>query len=301
MKTEKKSVIIGISAVMFLVVVILAGIMISNKSVEIEQLNAQNTNLNMTIDERDSLVNEMATTFDEIEQNLRFVREKRGQLILSQGEGNENQKELLVADIKLMNEMLEESSKKIDELDKRLKSSGVEINSFKNKIAQLNKNIEEQNNSIQLLQTQLEERDYKITEMDLQMGQLQSDIALKADSIVEKSQIIVAKDNELNKVFFASGTLKELKEHGVVASEGGILGLGKSNSVPDNLNDSYFTELDQRSVRTVPIFTKKAEFISEHPDSSYSFIIEDDMIAYLQIEDPEEFWKISKYAILAVK
>ncbi|MBU3926529.1 MAG: hypothetical protein KKB74_01885, partial [Bacteroidetes bacterium] len=144
MKTEKKSVIIGISVVLLLAIVIFAGIMISNKTNEIEQLNAQNTNLNTTIEERDSLVNEMVSTFDEIEQNLTFVRDKRGQLVLSRGEGDKNQKELLVADIQLMNEMLEESSKKIDELDKRLKSSGVEINSFKNKIAQLNKNIEDQ-------------------------------------------------------------------------------------------------------------------------------------------------------------
>lgn len=301
MKTEKKSVMIGISVVLLLAVVIVAGIIISNKTNEIEQLNTQNTDLNMTIEERDSLVNEMASTFDEIEQNLTFVRDKRGQLALSQGEGNENQKELLVADIKLMNEMLEESSKKIDELDKKLKASGVEIKSFRNKIAQLNKNIEEQNNSIQMLQTQIAERDTKIAEMDLQMVQLHSDIASKVDTIVEKSQIIVAKDNELNKAYFASGTLKELKEHGVVTREGGFLGLGKSNAVPDNLNDSYFTELDQRSTRTLPLFAKKAEFISEHPDSSYSFVFEDDKIAYLQIEDPEEFWKISKYAILAVK
>jgi len=301
MKTEKRSVMIGISIVLLLAVVIVAGIIISNKTDEIAQLNTQNIGLNMTIEERDSLVNEIARTFDEIEQNLTFIRDKRGQLVLSQGEGVENQKELLVADIKLMNEMLKESSKKIEELDKKLRSSGVEINSFRNKIAQLNKNIEEQNSSINMLQAQIEERDYKIADMDLQMVQLQRDIASKADTIVEKSQIIVAKDNELNKVFFASGTLKELKKNGVVTREGGFLGLGKSNRVPDNLNDSYFTELDQRSARTVTIFTKKAKFISEHPESSYSFVFEDDMIAYLQIEDPEEFWKISKFAILAVK
>ncbi|PKP30132.1 MAG: hypothetical protein CVU00_13930 [Bacteroidetes bacterium HGW-Bacteroidetes-17] len=301
MKTENKSVMIGISIVLLMAVVILSGIIISNKTDEIQQLNMQNIGLNMTIEERDSLVNEIARTFDEIEQNLTFVRDKRGQLVLSQGEGIKNQKEMLVSDIKLMNEMLKESSKKIEDLDKKLKSSGVEIKSFRNKIAQLNKSIEEQNSGINSLQAQLVERDFKIAEMDMQMMQLQSDIASKADAIDEKSQIIVAKDDELNKAFFASGTLKELKEHGVVIREGGFLGLGKSNSVPNNLNDSYFTELDQRSTRTVPIFTKKAKFISEHPDSSYSFIFEDDMIAYLQIEDPEEFWKISKYAILAVK
>lgn len=55
----------------------------------------------------------MTSTFDEIEQNLTFVRNKRAEIVTIPQEGVKNQKEILVADVKLMNEMLEESSKKI--------------------------------------------------------------------------------------------------------------------------------------------------------------------------------------------
>jgi hypothetical protein len=41
--------------------------------------------------------------------------------------------------------------------------------------------------------------------------------------------------------------------------------------------------------------------ISEHPVSSYSLVEENGQIAYLQIDNPEEFWKISKYAVIEVK
>lgn len=124
---------------------------------------------------------------------------------------------MLVADVKLMNEILEESSIKIDELDKKLKSSGFEIKSFKNKIAKLNLMITEQDNNIQLLRTEIEQRDYKIAEMDVKLAKLQVDIASKVDSIVtksqiiaEKSQTIVERENEMNKAFFVAGTYEQL-------------------------------------------------------------------------------------------
>jgi len=226
-------------------------------------------------------------------------------MTLDTREGSVNKKEELVADIKLMDQMLIESSAKIDELEKKLKASGIEIKSFRNKIAQLNKSIAEQENSIKQLTAELEARDFKITEMDKSIVVLKSDIVSKADTISQKSQIIadkeeiiVNKDNELNKAYFVSGTPKELKEKGIIDKEGGFLGLGKSTDIKENINEQNFTELDQRATMTFPIHAKKAEVISEHPDNSYQFVYENDQIAYLQIEDPAEFWKLTKYLVV---
>jgi predicted PurR-regulated permease PerM len=112
MKTDKRQAIMGVTVMLFLVVVVVGGIILFNNRSQIKLLNQQNSTLYTTLEERDSLVNEMAGTFDEIEQNLTFVRNKRDQMISVPQEGGKSQKEILVADIKLMNEMLEESSKK---------------------------------------------------------------------------------------------------------------------------------------------------------------------------------------------
>jgi len=308
MKTERKTVVASISGLLFLLVIVIAGVIILKNKAQIEQLNLQNSNLNTTIELRDSLVNEMASTFEEIEENLTFVRNKRDQLVLVPQEGQENQKEVLVADIKMMNEMLEESSKKIEELDKKLKKSGIEIKSFRNKIAQLNKYIAEQDNSIRQLRVEVEQRDYKITEMDAQLTRLQSDLASKEDSIlaksqviVEKSQTIVEKENEINKAYFAVGTHSELIKNGVLAKEGGFLRIGKNTSIRDDLNESYFTKLDIRNASQFTLNTKKAKLISEHPANSYRLVAENDKIAYLEIENPQEFWKLTKYVVVETK
>jgi hypothetical protein len=308
MKTERKTVIAGISGLLFLLVVVIAGIIILKNKTQIEQLNLQNSNLNTTIELRDSLVNEMTSTFDEIEQNLTFVRNKRAQMVVVPQEGVKNQKEILVADVKLMNEMLEKSSKKIEELDKKLKLSGIEIKSFKNKIAQLSIMITEQDNNIQQLRTEIEQRDYKIAEMDVKLVELQGDIASKDDSIVtkskiiaEKSQTIVEKDNEMNKAYFVSGSYDQLVAKGVLTKEGGFLGIAKDVTIRDNIKESNFTVLDMRKASQFPLNAKKAKLISEHPDNSYRLVEQNDKIAYLEIENPQEFWKLTKYVIVETK
>lgn len=308
METDKKTILNGITAMVLILVVVIAGIVIMNKKSQIDVLNEQNATLNETIELRDSLVNDMTNTFAQIEENLTFVRNKRDQMVLKPQEGQENQKELLVADIKLMNEMLEESSKKIDELDKKLKNSGFEIKSFRNKIAQLNKSIAEQDNNIQQMRAEIEQRDYRINELGSQVASLQTDIAVKEDSLIskslaiaDKSQIIVEKENEINKAFVAVGTHDQLIKNGVLSQKGGFLGIGKNLTINDNLNQQYFTQLDIRNTNQFPLNSKKVKLISEHPANSYTLVEENDKIAYLEIENPDEFWKLTKYVIVETK
>lgn len=309
MKTEKKSLLTKVAVGLLFVFAFVIGIvLISNKNSEIEKLNDQYTTLNNLYEERDSVVNDMARTFQAIESSLTFVKNKRNELSIANKEGVENEKEAILADIKLMNEMLEESSKKINSLNERLKSSGIQINSFKNRIAQLRDEIEQQNTSIASLEKSIEERDYQIEEqqqqialLDEKVAVLETDISQKEDSLEQTTQVLTQKENELNKAYFATGTFKELKENGVVTRDGGFLFLGRNEKLQDNLNENYFTELDKRDTDVFPIFSKKAEIISEHPDSSYSYIYDDKQIAYLKIENPDEFWKITKYAVIEVK
>ena len=308
MKTEKQTLVAGISGLVILLILVIAGIIILKDKTEIGQLTQNNLKLNTNLVERDSLVNEMANTFDEIEQNLTFVRNKRDEMISIPQEGSKSRQETLVADVKLMNEMLAESSKKTEELDKKLKASGIEIKSFKNKIAQLNERILEHENSMAQLREELEKRDYQIEEKEIHIAQLQTDIASREDSIetksqmiVEKSQTIFEKDNEINKAWFVAGTQSQLIANGVLEKEGGFLGIAKSKNINDDLNENNFTLLDIRSANHFPINTRKAKLLSKHPENSYRLVEENDMVAYLEIENPKEFWKITKYAIVETK
>jgi uncharacterized coiled-coil protein SlyX len=182
------------------------------------------------------------------------------------------------------------------------------MKAFKNKIVQLNIMIAEQDNNIRQLRAEIEQRDFKISGMDNTITKLHGDIASKDDSIksksqviAEKSQAITEKENEMNKAWIVAGTYDQLVDKGVLTKEGGFLGMSKNVAIRDNLNESGFTKLDIRNIVQFPLNTKKAKLISEHPNHSYRLVEENDKIAYLEIENPEEFWKLTKYVIIETK
>lgn len=300
----KKSQIASLLLVaVMLAIAIYTGVSVyKQKNQEINSLQTEKLNMNSELQERDSMVNELMTAFNEIEQNLKFIKEKRQQLSLeTDQEGGRDQKQAIVDDIKMMNDMLEKSSEHIAELEKKLKKSGIELSSFKKKIAALNQNIEDQNNEIAMLQKQLEEKDIMLANLNEQMDVMEGELSKKTDTLQLKQQVIDMKTEELNKAYIAYGTYKELKDKGLLTKDGGFLWMGRHTSIQENFEDDYFTELNIKDTKTIPLFSHKAKVISEHPDSSYSFVEEDGMIAYLQIDNPEEFWKISKYAVIEVK
>ncbi|MBW6533400.1 MAG: hypothetical protein K0B11_00185 [Mariniphaga sp.] len=298
-----------VTGAVVLLIAITGFIIILNKDAKISELYVEKNNLNSLIETRDSVINELDGTISEIEQNITFIKNKRGQLELEQQEGSPDQKERIIEDIALMNTMLEESEKKIEELNEKLASSNVDLASFRNRIAKLTSDLKEQNEVVVQLQRELEQKDFQLAEMDMKVTEMSQEIlvmydsiSVMNDSIVDKTKKLQHMDEQLHKAYWTFGTFKELKENGVVTREGGILGiLGKTKALNKNLNENYFTELDIRNTQTIPLYAKKAEIISEHSDSSYHFVYQDDLIAFLEIEDPNEFWKLTKYAVIEVK
>lgn len=304
---KKKNKHLVILLVLF-VLVITAGITYKGLSVydqqveEITTLTTEKADIHKELTQRDSMVNDLLNAFSDIEDNLQFIKEKRRILsVESQKEGGIDKKQAIIEDIALMNEMLEKSSAHIAELEKKLKRSGIELSSIKKKIKTLNQSITEQNNEILALQNLVEEKDVQLAELNSVVDTLSVMVKRQTDTLNIKEQVIKERTIALNKGFLALGTYKDLAEKGVVSKNGGFLGLGKQVSLQNNLEEAHFTELDIRDTKTIPLFTSKVKVISEHPDSSYHLVEEDGIIAYLEIEKPEEFWKISKYAVIEVK
>jgi septal ring factor EnvC (AmiA/AmiB activator) len=298
-----------VTGAVFLILVFISLIILLSKNSQINHLVAEQKNFNSLIKNRDSVINDLDGTISQIEDNLTFIKNKRGQLELDRSEGGSERKERIIKDIALMNTMLEESEKKIEELNDKLASSDVDIKSFRSRISKLTKELEEQNKVISQLQKELEERDFQIAEMGEKVTQLEDRVMVLTDTVIvindslkKSSEQIDELDRKLHRAYWAYGTFKELKEHGVAIREGGVLGIvGTNKTLRKDLNDQYFTELDIRHTKTIPLNVDKANIISEHSDSSYHFVYQDNKIAYLEIENPEEFWKLTKYAVIEVK
>lgn len=302
MESQKSQWTIIIVASLILIAVIGGGAYVLNqKNDQIQTLVMEKTSLNQSIQQKDSLVNDMENSFAEIENNMTFIREKRSQIATLQSEGGKNKKQLIAEDVKLMNTMLEESSKKIADLEAKLKKSGLNLKSYEKRLQALNETVEKQNTEIAELKKTVETQNASLAEFDTRVKKLNSDIQQQSDTINYKQNVIVDRTNKLNTAYYTLGNFKKLKEEGIVSREGALLGVGGSKAIQENFDSKYFTEVDIRQTKTIPLNVKKAVVISEHPTSSYKLIEENGQIAYLQIENPAEFWRISKYAVIQTK
>jgi hypothetical protein len=161
-------------------------------------------------------------------------------------------------------------------------------------IAALDASVKQSEIDIIELKTTLLTKKFEIEQLNTEKTDLQV-------AVVQKDETITAQTNEMNKAFYACGTYKELRAKGLLTREGGFIGLGKSKSIAASLSDSSFTQIDITVMKSIQINSKSAKFISEHPASSYMIVRDKDKkIESIEITDPAQFWKISKYAVLEI-
>lgn len=305
METTKKTQLTTIIIAAFiLVVAIVGGVYVYNqKEAEINALMVEKVNTNQMMQQKDSIMFDMDNSFYEIENNLKVIKEKRNQISMVQSAegGKKNRKQAILEDIKLLDNLVDENNKKIADLEQKLKKSGLSMKSYEKRLQALTETIDAQNTEIAELKKEIEGKNSSLAEFDTRVKSMDQDLKNKVDTINYKQQVIVDKMNKLNTAHVALGTFKQLKEEGIVTREGALLGVGGSKAIQENFDSKYFTELDIRTTKTIALNAKKAVVISEHPSSSYKLIEENGQIAYLQIENPAEFWRISKYAVIQVK
>jgi len=262
----------------------------------LSQMEAQKVTFSNTINSRDSVIGEWITTFADIEKNIAMIKEKQ-HIISINASNNElarDKKKLIVEDITYINTLLEQNKMKIALLTSQLNKSNGSITLLNKKIAELEESVKLSEGEISELKNSLVGKNFEIAQLNEQNTSLQS-------TIVQKDEKITNQTHELNKAFFACGTYKQLKAKGLLTKEGGFIGLGKSKSLLSNFSDSAFVQIDRVETKSIPVNSKSAKLLSEHPSSSYQYIRDKDKrIASIEISDPESFWKISKYAVVVI-
>lgn len=260
---------------------------------QLNQMESQKTTLTGEISVRDSLINEWISTFDEIEKNIALIKEKQNFITIN-SKGNElpeDRRIKILEDIQTINTLLEQNKKKIASLTRQLAKSGVTIKALNQKVADLELEIKKSENLVSDLKNELVDKDFEIEQLNVQVDIMQ-------ETIEQKDEVIVSQINELNKAYYACGTFRELKAKGLLTKEGGFIGLGRTKTITGNFSDTVFIQIDITKAKSIPVNSKEAKLISEHPGTSYSFIREGDLIDHIEIKDPAEFWRISKYAVV---
>jgi hypothetical protein len=269
-----------------------------NKSTEqAATLENQKLELATQLSQRDSIINEWVLAFNEIESDIKKITARENMLTLQSmnPEISKDKKAEIIKEIGIIRELIDQNKKKIASLNAQLRKSGVNIAGLQARIDTLGATITQRDNNIAALRMELVDRDFVI-------GQLHMEVDTMKIVVAGKETTIANQTDEMNKAFVVSGTYRDLKEKGLLDREGGILGLGGKEALQENaLTDNMFTQVDITETKTIPVNSKTAKLVTEHPSSSYEMVKdESDMIAYIEIKDPTTFWKISRYAVVEV-
>jgi chromosome segregation ATPase len=254
---------------------------------------------------RDSMEATLVETMDDINKNLDLIREKQGLISATGNNEDLSKKTAILKNISLINSLIEDNRKKIDELTIQARKLGKENNAL-SRIADLTKaRIKKQEAEIEELKARLQEESYKVVDLNKRMDEMQ----LSSEMLLsEKNQLAEGNaqlDRDLNKVYFTYGTYAELKTKQLIEKKGGFLGVGKKDALSNafHRNKASFTELDLRETSSIPIRGRKPRLVTSHPEGSYEWkkASADDEYSNLLIKDAGDFWSRSRYLVVEVK
>lgn len=261
------------------------------------------------VDERDSVINEMVNTFMEIEVALDEI--KKAEAILADSEhpefGTEG-REALVTDIHGLGLILEKNREKVVELEGQLEQYGIEMDAFRTKVRRLTAEVEERQSEIAGLHELVAVKDEEIGGLSQEVDSLNFTLAetivqaemeiYETTSVLDStSHVLERTSDRMHTAYVATGTSKELKDQGLVSSR--FLGKPEFDVTAPS---QPFTQIDIREITEIPLASDRAKLVTVHPEESYKFVEhEETRTATLEILNPDEFWKASKYLVVSVK
>lgn len=218
-------------------------------------------------------------------------------LLYTPGQGdNANRREEIKNNLSAIKARLAANSRLLAQMEKRLKSSNSDNKVLNNTIARLKEHISQQESRIAELQGQLEQANQQITSLTGQVQETQEQLASESAAKEEAQQQVVETTNELNTVYYAIGTNKELKQQGLLEKKF----LGSTKVMKGDFNASYFTKADLRTLSSIPTQGKKVKIWSNMPANSYEIVTNSNGNKTINILDAAKFWSLSHYLIIQI-
>jgi hypothetical protein len=292
MKTFKLSVII------FLSLLIVSGCG-KKKEQQILDLQSKNAQLVAASAKKDSLMNELFNSINDIERNLTDITAREKMITASaptqEVKVNEDVRNKIMDEIILINNIMEENKKRIAQLKDQLKKSDAKIGALQETIQMLTKKLEDKETELASLKEELTKKNFRIEELNSTVDTLRETTASQSKIISQQDALI----GEMNTIWYVVGTKKELTEKAIIEKSGGMF--SGDYVMSQMINPDYFTTGDMRKITLIGFEASKAELVTVHPEGSYKFITENEKIKGIEILNSTEFWKSSRFLVVMTR
>lgn len=256
------------------------------------QNTAQADSLNGIIAQKDSEINDLMGTLNEIEEGFQQISEAEHRVSLAKDGEGVNKKQKLKEDIQFIAERMKQNRELIAKLQKQLANGTLKGAQLQKTIEGLQKQLEEKDAQLQTLREELDKKDIHIAALDETVNNLNTKTNRLTAESNQKTETINAQDKQIHTAWYVFGTKKELKEQSII-QDGKVM--------TGNFNKNYFTKVDIRNLSEIKLYSKSAKLLTTHPSSSYSLVRDANKQYTLRITNSQLFWSTSKYLVVLVK
>jgi hypothetical protein len=269
------------------------------KSEEYQSLLQEKTRLEVEADEKERSNREVLHFITQIEDNLAAIREREMGIRNVKNDPSllqEDRVTLIVAEI---GTYFDENHNLIGKLEAQVKAGEHRNGELVRLVALQKQALAAKEKQIEELLRQVEDLN---AQLDYTVSRSSEDVIEKEKQLSHVRQVLNAKEKANARAYYKYGSRKELIKKGIIAKDGGVLGIGKTITVSAKLNPQNFTPLDIRETSEIPLGdTRKQRIVTTHPRNSYRFVAAANGGTFLKITDPAKFWSVSKYLVVVVE
>ena len=231
--------------------------------------NQQNDSLNSIIAQKDSEINDMMGTLNEIQDGLNQISEAEHRVTILKNSEGASKRQQLKEDVQFIATRMQQNRELLAKLQKQMANSSLQADQLKKTIANLQEQIAQKDKELQALREELDKKDIHIAALDETINNLNTKTSRLTTESSQKSETINAQE--------------------------------KGKVMTGNFNKSYFTKVDIRNISEIKLMSKSAKLLTTHPSSSYALVRDANKQYTLRITNPQIFWSTSKYLVVLVK
>lgn len=258
-----------------------------------EQDSLRIAELSSDYNEAASLNDSLMLLMGDIYNGLDSINMQEG-LLYNISNGENDRRAEVRRNLSAIKERLAKNRQLLNQMEQRVKESGNKNSVLSKTIEQMQQRLNDQDSYIVSLENKLSLANDSIVNLNAQVANKETQIQVQTEAKEAALQTLNEVDNQLNTVYYAMGTNKELKKNGLLEKKF----LGQTKVLKGDVNEGYFTKADKRTLTTIPTGAKKIKIWTNMPAGSYEEVKNEDNTITLKITNPTEFWNFSPYLVI---
>lgn len=258
---------------------------------EKDSIVALNNKKTTEVDSYLTRINDIADNFDKLRAAEQYVNtDANGEKISKEAV------ERISDNIQLMSEILRKNKENIAALEEQVKKGKGNNTQLQRTIDRLNATLQERALAMDSLKMELAAKDEKLAQLGQEVGVLTESNGILSKDNLKKAEQIKQQEELLNTAWYVFGSRRELKSQQILTKNGMF---SSAKILQNDFNKDYFVKIDIRTTTSIPLYSKKAKVLTNHPMKSYAITTENGT-KVITIKNYVEFWSVSRYLVIQV-